>query len=155
MDSKNYFVGLGYDSHKFVRGKKLVLGGLEIDFPFGLKAHSDGDVVLHSVADAILGACGMKDIGEIFPDSEEKYKNIDSKIIIKKILRDIRKKKFRLVNIDIVVVCDKPKISPMKDKIKKSLCEIFGIKNINIKGKTTEGEESNFIKVFSVVMVKR
>ena len=149
----NYLIGFGYDCHKIVKNRSLFLGGVQIDVPFGLKGHSDGDVVLHSICDAILGACQLPDIGELFPDSEPKIRGIDSKLIVKKVLYLVEQKKFKIVNIDVVIVCDKPKISPIKKRLLESLQKIFQTQNINIKGKTTEGKSCNYIEVFSVVLL--
>ncbi len=151
----HYRVGIGYDSHKFVKGKKFFLCGKEIDFPYGLKGHSDADVVLHSICDALLGACGLPDIGELFPDTDIKTKGISSRKIVSKVLKLLKNEKFKIVNIDVVIVCDKFKISPMKEKLLASLKKIFKIENINIKGKTTENESKEYIYVYSIVLVKK
>ncbi|MFQ3675681.1 MAG: 2-C-methyl-D-erythritol 2,4-cyclodiphosphate synthase, partial [Endomicrobiia bacterium] len=95
-------VGIGYDLHRLTKNKKLFLAGVEVEVPFGLKSHSDGDVILHSVCDAILGACALPDIGQLFPDTDPNIKGIDSKLIAKKVLDLVNKKKFSLVNLDIV-----------------------------------------------------
>lgn len=153
----NYLVGIGYDSHKIVKNRKLFLGGVYIIEKFGLKGYSDGDVIIHSICDAILSAIGQKDIGEVFPDNDLKYKNIDSKEIAKFVTNLLIKKKFKLSNIDIVVICDKPKISKYKQEILSSLKRIFKTENINIKGKTTEGIKcfKQHIQCYSVVLIKK
>lgn len=153
MKISNFRVGIGYDSHKLVKGRDLFLGGVKLCFPLGLKGHSDGDVVLHSICDALLGACGLPDIGEIFPDTEKKYKNISSKRIAEYVLNLVKKRKFKIINIDVTIICDKPKISPVKEKILNSLKKIFKTKNINIKGKTTEKENEKYIKTYSTVLL--
>jgi len=132
--------GIGFDVHKLVPKKKLYLGGIKIPFFLGTLGHSDGDPVLHAVADAILGACGMKDIGEKFSDKSKKFKNIRSTILLKKIIYEIKIKKFLINNIDINIIAQKPKIKKYKKKMINciaKLCEI-SISQINIKGKTTE-----------------
>ncbi|MFN3550892.1 MAG: 2-C-methyl-D-erythritol 2,4-cyclodiphosphate synthase [Endomicrobiia bacterium] len=156
MTNTEYFVGIGYDCHKLVKGKKLYLAGVEIDFDRRLKGHSDADVVLHSICDALLSAIGEKDIGEIFPDTEKKYKNISSKLIARKVLEKLKKKKFRIVNIDVVTICDQPKISKYKQRILNSLKEVFNTNCVNIKGKTTEGIKNfkDYIQCYSVVLVR-
>ncbi len=152
---ERYRVGIGYDIHKFVKGKKLFLAGLEINFSYGLKGHSDGDVVLHSICDALLSACGLNDIGELFPDTSKDIKGISSKKIASKVKELVYKNNFKIVNIDSVIICDQPKISPIKNKLLTSLKQIFGVNNINIKGKTTEGKNKNFVEVYSVVLVEK
>ncbi len=134
-----YRLGNGFDIHQFEPGKKLVLGGVEIKFNYGLKAHSDGDVLIHSVIDSILGACGMQDIGEHFSDKDDLYKNIDSSILLKETI-NITKKEFSICNIDITIVCEKPRLSDYKDEIKRNLANIMKIdeKKINVKAKTAE-----------------
>ncbi|MEN3013880.1 MAG: 2-C-methyl-D-erythritol 2,4-cyclodiphosphate synthase [Endomicrobiia bacterium] len=152
----NYIVGLGYDSHKIVKKRKLFLGGIQIEENFGLEGHSDGDVVLHSICDALLSAAGEKDIGEIFPNIP-RYKNISSIEIAKKVLRFLKAKKMKISNIDIVLICDKPNISKHKEKILSSLKKIFLAEKINIKAKTTEEIKcfKNYIQCYSVVLVKK
>jgi len=134
-------VGFGFDSHEFEEGKKLVLGGVEIESDFGLKGHSDGDALLHAITDALLGALGERDIGELFKDTDPKWKNAPSKIFLEKALKIMREKGFELVNLDCVVVADKPKIAPYKEKIKENLSKLLGISTdrISLKGKRREG----------------
>ena len=132
--------GLGFDVHRLVPNKELYIGGIKIPSPRGTLGHSDGDPVLHSVIDAILGACGMGDIGEKFSDKNKKFKNIRSTILLTKIIKQIKIKGYSINNIDINIITQKPKIKIYKKKIVKciaKLCEIF-ISQINIKGKTTE-----------------
>ncbi len=134
-----YRIGNGFDIHQFERGKKLVLGGIEIEFSYGLKAHSDGDAVIHAVIDSILGASGKQDIGEHFSDKSDEYKNIDSKILLEKTMEMI-KDEFQISNIDITIVCQQPKLSTYKGKIKTNLSKIMRIdeERINVKAKTAE-----------------
>ncbi len=137
----NIRVGTGFDIHKLVKGRKLFLGGIEIPFKKGLLGHSDGDVLIHSIIDALLGAAGLDDIGMLFPDSNEKYKNIRSTKLLKKTVSLIQRKGFEIENIDSVIIADEPKISEYKKRIRKELSKIIGIEEdrINIKGKRTEG----------------
>jgi len=132
--------GLGFDVHRLVPNKKLYLGGIIIPFPLGTLGHSDGDPVLHAVSDAILGACGMGDIGEKFSDKNKKYKNIRSTILLSKIIEQIRIKGYLVNNIDINIITQKPKIHKYKKKILNCIAKLCNIKitQINIKGKTTE-----------------
>ena len=136
-------VGLGFDSHSFSKEEKkpLKLGGVVIDSEHGLKGHSDADVLLHAITDAILGAIGAPDIGQLFPPSDPKWKNADSKVFLLEALKLMREAGFRIGNLDCVIICDKPKISPYKNRIIENLSKLLKVKpsQINIKGKTTEG----------------
>ncbi|ABY94017.1 MULTISPECIES: 2-C-methyl-D-erythritol 2,4-cyclodiphosphate synthase [Thermoanaerobacter] len=133
-------VGLGYDVHKFEKGRKLILGGVEIPYDKGLAGHSDADVLIHALIDAILGAAGLGDIGEHFPDTEIAYKDIDSSLLLKKVLAIIENK-FRVNNVDCIIVAQRPKLSPYKEQIRIKLSELLKIekKRINVKAKTEEG----------------
>ncbi len=152
-----FLIGFGYDCHKIVKNRLLFLGGVQIEENFGLLGHSDADVVLHSVCDAILSALGVADIGELFPNSVDKYKNIPSRLIVDKTFEFLKIKKFNISNIDITLVCDKPQISQYKKQILNSLKNLFKIESINIKGKTTEGIKSfkDYIQCYSVVLLYR
>ncbi len=132
--------GIGFDIHKLIKNKKLYLGGREIPFHSGLKGHSDGDVILHAVIDSILGAIQKKDIGTYFPSNKKKFKNIRSPKLLKPILDNLRKKNFYINNLDINLICEKPKVSKYRNKIIDSLSDIMKLdKNkINLKGKTVE-----------------
>jgi 2-C-methyl-D-erythritol 4-phosphate cytidylyltransferase/2-C-methyl-D-erythritol 2,4-cyclodiphosphate synthase len=133
-------IGIGFDVHRLVKGRKLFLGGVKIPSKLGTLGHSDGDPVLHAVIDALLGACSMGDIGEKFSDKRKKYKNISSTKLIKKVISDVKKKGYAIQNIDINIITQEPKLKKFKDKITNNiadLCEI-NLKNINVKAKTTE-----------------
>jgi len=132
--------GIGFDVHKLVKGKKLYLGGIKIPYSLGTLGHSDGDPVLHAITDSILGACKMGDIGEMFSDKNKKFKNIKSTILLKKIINQIKLKNYKINNIDINIIAQKPKISKFKNKMIHSISKICELssKKINIKGKTTE-----------------
>ena len=136
----NQYVGIGFDVHRLIPKRKLFLAGLKIKSPLGTLGHSDGDPVLHSITDAILGACKMGDIGQMFSDKSKKFKNIRSTILLQEVIKKIKDKGFFVNNIDINIITQTPKIKKYKDKMIEnisSLCEIS--KNqINIKGKTTE-----------------
>ena len=151
-------IGFGFDSHEFTEGKKLYLGGIEIPFKYGLKGHSDGDALLHAITDAILGAIGERDIGEIFKDTEEKWKDARSEIFLKKALELMKEKGYRISNIDCVIIADEPKISPYKEKIKENLSRILGIdkERISLKGKRKEGfcKDSGLIAMCTVLLIK-
>ena len=138
-NNKTYF-GLGFDIHRLIKGKKLYLGGIKIPFHSGLKGHSDGDVIIHSVIDSILGAMRKKDIGTFFPDNQKKFKNIRSPKMLKPIVEILNNNNFYINNLDINLICEQPKVSKYRDKIIKSLSNLLNIDKelINLKGKTVE-----------------
>ena len=153
-----YKTGIGFDIHKFAEGRKFIIGGIEIPYEKGLIGHSDGDVLIHSISDAILGALGRPDIGYYFPDTDEKIKGIDSKEILERVIGFLKDDRYEIVNIDSVIICEKPKILPYSEKIKKSLSEVIGIEKekINIKGKTTEGiDKGNYCACISIVLISK
>jgi len=132
--------GLGYDLHRLEAGRKLFLGGVEISFPKGLKGHSDGDCLIHALIDALLGAMGEKDIGQAFPDTDPKYKDVRSTELLKEVM-SMMKKKAEVLNIDSVIIAEMPKLAPFIPKMKEILCPILGIaqSDLGIKAKTNEG----------------
>ena len=136
--SKTYF-GIGFDLHRLVRNKKLYLGGVKIPFHSGLRGHSDGDVILHAIIDAILGATRKKDIGTYFPNIK-KFKNIRSPKMLKPIIDNLNKSNFSINNLDINLICEKPKVSKHRNKIISSISNLMSLskKIINLKGKTVE-----------------
>ena len=136
--SKTYF-GIGFDIHKLIKNKKLYLGGVKIPFHSGLKGHSDGDVILHAIIDAILGATRKKDIGTYFPNTK-KFKNIRSPKMLKPIIDNLYKYNFTINNLDINLICEQPKVSKYRDKIINSISELTFLNKdqINLKGKTVE-----------------
>ena len=137
---KSMRYGLGFDVHRLVPNKKLYLGGIKIPSTLGTLGHSDGDPVLHAVIDAILGACNLGDIGEMFSDKDKKFKNIRSTVLLSKIIGELKNKNFLINNIDINIITQKPKIQKYKNQIKNCIAKICKIlpTQINIKGKTTE-----------------
>ena len=139
QNTKTYF-GIGFDMHRLIKNKKLYLGGIKIPFHSGLKGHSDGDVILHSIIDALLGAMRKKDIGTFFPDNEKKYKNIRSPKMLKPVIDILNKNNFYINNLDINLICEQPKVSKYRIKIINSLSNLLDLdKNfINLKGKTVE-----------------
>jgi len=134
-------VGLGRDIHRLVKGRKFILGGLELPCNRGTLGHSDGDFLCHAIIDSLLGAAGLGDIGELYPDNEEKYKDADSILLLKDSWAKVKKESWVIVNLDCVVICEEPKILPYREKIKRSLAEALGVEkeSIFIKGKTNEG----------------
>ena len=133
-------VGFGYDVHKFAEGRKLILGGVEIPHSLGLLGHSDADVLLHAIADALLGAAALGDIGVHFPDNDSAYKDIDSMILLKRTVDLLKDKGYDIINIDATIVAQKPKISPHSAKMKENIAKCLGIDPdfVNIKATTTE-----------------
>ncbi|MGQ9630294.1 MAG: 2-C-methyl-D-erythritol 2,4-cyclodiphosphate synthase [bacterium] len=133
-------IGMGYDVHPLVEGRKLIIGGVEIPFERGLLGHSDADVLLHAVCDAILGAAGMRDIGYHFPDTDERYRGISSMIILEETHRMIEGR-FKVNNIDAVIVAQKPKMSPYIEDMRRNISQCLGIPadRVNVKATTTEG----------------
>ena len=134
------FFGIGFDIHRLVKDKKLYLGGIEIPFHSGLKGHSDGDVILHSVIDSLLGAMRKKDIGTFFPDNRNKFKNIRSPKMLKPIVDILNRSNFYINNLDINLICEQPKVSKYRNKIINSLSDLLNLDKdlINLKGKTVE-----------------
>ena len=137
---KRIRIGQGYDIHLLREGRKLIIGGVEIPYEKGLLGHSDADVLLHAVTDSILGAAGLGDIGEHFPDTDDRYKDIDSSILLKEVRDDVYKKGFRIINLDITVFLEEPKMKDYKRKIVSRIAEILEIDSsqVNLKAKTME-----------------
>ena len=133
--------GIGYDVHKLVEGRKLILGNVEIPYKLGLDGHSDADVLTHAIIDALLGAAALGDIGQHFPDTDAKYKKIDSGILLAEVCKLLREKNFSVVNIDSIIVAQKPKIAPHIEKIRCRLSEIMNLEidAVSVKAKTEEG----------------
>ena len=132
-------IGSGFDVHVFEEGRDLILGGVKIPYEKGLKGHSDADVVLHAVMDSILGAAGMGDIGEHFPDTDERYRGISSLELLRIVTEMIDEKGLKIENIDVTVICEEPKIGPVKEEMKKKILAVTGDTCLNIKATTTEG----------------
>jgi len=137
-------IGIGYDFHRLVDDRKLVLGGVEIPAIRGLEGHSDADVVLHAICDALLGAAAKGDIGQHFPDRDDRYKNISSRELLKTVGSLLREDEWRINNVDVVVILEEPRIEPFKDRMRSSIAEALKIENekVNIKATTTEGTGS-------------
>ncbi len=133
-------IGYGYDIHQLIKGEGLYLGGVKINCQYALLGHSDADVLLHAICDALLGAAGCGDIGDHFPDTDAQYKNIDSKVLLAKTDNMIREKGYRIKNIDCIIFSQRIKISPFKGQIKEMVSKILGIGQefVNIKAKTNE-----------------
>ena len=134
-------VGIGYDSHRFADGRKLILGGVEIPHPQGLAGHSDADAVAHALTDALLGAAGLGDIGTLFPDTDPRWKNADSLDLLKQAYRDVQGAGRRFVQADITVVAERPKLAPYVAKMRERLAGALSVpaSAVSVKGKTNEG----------------
>lgn len=135
----NYRVGFGYDVHRFAVKRKLILGGIAIPYKKGLVGHSDADVLLHSICDALLGAAGLEDIGHQFPNTDKKYKDISSLVLLKETFKLLKSKKWKIGNIDSMVVLEEPKICKYTEAMKQNVSQILKTKNISIKATTSEG----------------
>ncbi len=154
-------VGFGYDIHRLVRGRKLFLGGVQIPYSKGLLGYSDADVLIHALCDALLGALSLGDIGEHFPDSDPKYRNIPSTELLKATAALLRRKNWLVGNIDIVVIAEEPKLLPYRGRIIKSIASILKIKGgaVSLKGKTNEGlgpvGKKQAIASYAVILLRK
>lgn len=154
-------VGIGYDIHALKKGRKLVLGGVEIPSPKGLVGHSDGDVVLHAIVDAVLGAAGEADIGTLFPNDDLRWKGADSKVFLSEVLKILKKKKLSVAHADSTVVLELPKLAGFREKIRRNIAQSLGIAvtSVGFKAKTNEGfgaiGKGEAIACFSVVSLKK
>lgn len=136
-----YRVGIGTDIHRIVEGRKLMLGGVYIAFPAGLAGHSDGDVALHAIVDALLGAAGMGDIGTFFPDTDPQWKDADSKIFLYAVKEQLDERQWEVVNLDVTIQTEAPRLGPMKGQIRRCIAGLLGMDFacVNVKAKTNEG----------------
>jgi 2-C-methyl-D-erythritol 2,4-cyclodiphosphate synthase len=134
-------VGLGYDSHRFAPGRPLVLGGLTIEHDAGLQGHSDADVVAHAVTDAVLGAAGLGDIGRHFPPTDDRWKDADSLDLLRRAAQLAEEENYQVVNVDVTVVCETPRVAPHADEMSRRLAAALGIapRLVAVKGKSNEG----------------
>lgn len=134
-------VGIGHDTHRLVAGRPLILGGVRIEFGRGLDGHSDADVVLHAVTDALLGAAGLGDIGDAYPDTDPAYRDCASSVFIQETLARLNQAGWRLVNVDVIIFAEQPKLGTMKQQIRRHLAELLALEpaDVNVKAKTGEG----------------
>lgn len=139
MDITNTRIGYGYDVHRFSENRKLVLGGVEIPYNMGLDGHSDADVLLHGICDALLGAAGFEDIGHQFPNTDEKYKNISSLILLEKVIELLESNNWKIINIDSMILLEEPKIYKFIPQMKINISKVLKCENISIKATTSEG----------------
>ncbi len=154
-------IGIGSDVHRLVKGRELIIGGVKIPFDLGLLGHSDADVLIHAINDAILGALALGDIGKLFPDTDSRYKDISSIILMKHTAKLMRKKGYRVGNLDCVISCERPKLSPYIDEMRVNIANALQTKKnqVSVKATTTEGlgfeGRSEGIKADAVVILKR
>ena len=153
-------MGIGYDIHPLVEGRPLVLGGVEVPFSKGLYGHSDADVLIHALCDAILGALGEGDIGEHFPDDDERYEGVSSLELLRKVAGILAARGLRLVNADCIVHAEEPKISPFKNDMRERIAEVLGVDKSLVSVKATRGEglgpigEGSAIAAQAVVLIE-
>lgn len=154
-------IGNGYDVHKLVEGRKLILGGIEIPHAKGVLGHSDGDVLIHAIMDAMLGALALGDIGQHFPDTDMKYENIDSTILLTRVKELIAERGYKIINLDSIIVLQKPKVKPYIEDMRKRVAEVLeiDIEQVSIKATTEEklgftGDESG-VKSYCVVLLEK
>lgn len=157
----NFRIGNGYDVHALAQGLPLVLGGVRMESPFGCVAHSDGDVAIHALCDALLGAIAAGDIGKHFPDSSQEFKGIDSKILLSRTVGILRGKGYRVVNADITIAMQAPKLAPYIGKMRETLASVMGIGVEDVSVKATTTEHLGFVgrgegcEAYAVVLVAR
>ena len=154
-------IGNGYDVHVLTEGRKLMLGGVEIPHTKGVLGHSDGDVLVHAVMDAMLGALALGDIGQYFPDTDMKYENIDSTILLKRVKELVAERGYKIINLDSIIVLQKPKVKPYIEAMRKRIAEVLEIdvEQVSIKATTEEklgftGDESG-VKSYCVVLLEK
>lgn len=154
-------IGIGFDAHQLVRERVLLLGGIAIPHTHGLTGHSDGDVLLHAVADALLGALALPDIGTRFPDTDAAYEGADSRALLREVMDDVTRAGYGVTNLDCVLICDAPAIAPHSDAIRASVAALVGVEAdaVGLKAKTTEGTglaiKDRSIAAFASVLLAR
>ncbi len=154
-------IGNGYDVHRLVEGRKLILGGVEIPHLKGVLGHSDGDVLVHAIMDALLGSLALGDIGQHFPDTSSEYKDIDSMILLERVFNLIKEKGYRVVNLDCVIVAQQPKLKPYLEEMRQKISKVLETQISNISVKATTEEKLGFtgneegIKSYCVVLLEK
>lgn len=133
-------IGNGYDVHKLVENRKLILGGVDIPYEKGLLGHSDADVLVHAIMDALIGACALGDIGKLFPDTDAKFKDISSILLLKEVAKVLKRGKYTIINIDSIVVAQAPKLAPYINEMRQNITEALGVDldSVSVKATTTE-----------------
>jgi 2-C-methyl-D-erythritol 2,4-cyclodiphosphate synthase len=155
------FIGFGYDIHRFKKGRKLILGGVQIDSPKGLDGHSDADVLIHALMDAMLGAAGLNDIGHFFPNDDPKFKNISSLLLLEAVRKEMQKRKLKIENADMTLIAEFPKISPHIDEMKEKISKVLKLAKTRIAIKATTNEKlgaiggGKGIAAMAVVLMKK
>jgi 2-C-methyl-D-erythritol 2,4-cyclodiphosphate synthase len=137
--------GIGYDCHRFAAGRRLILGGVEIPHEHGLEGHSDADVLTHAIIDAILGAAGLGDIGQHFPDTDERYRDADSLQLLRSTMSIVRAQGLQLGNVDATIVLERPAVGPHREVIRSTLAEALGVEATQVNVKATRGEGMGFV----------
>ena len=161
MAKQNFRIGIGYDIHRLVEGRELIIGGVKITHEKGLLGHSDADVLVHAIIDALLGALALDDIGTLFPDTDPKYKDADSMVLLRHVIQKVNENGYRINNIDSNIIAQNPKMMPYIPKMKEALAVLLKIEptDISIKAKTKEKldavGESKAIEANAVVMLER
>ncbi|MFC2085393.1 2-C-methyl-D-erythritol 2,4-cyclodiphosphate synthase [Bacteroidota bacterium] len=159
--NSDFRIGFGVDVHQFAYNRKLILGGVEIPYEKGLQGHSDADVLLHSIADALLGSLSMGDIGKHFPDNDPQFKNADSKYLLKQVYEMVLNKGYEIGNIDATLMIENPKIANFIDPIRESIADVLSCSTNQISVKATTSEELGFVgreegvKAFAVVIIMK
>jgi 2-C-methyl-D-erythritol 2,4-cyclodiphosphate synthase len=154
-------VGFGYDMHQLIEGRDLIVGGVTIDHIKGLQGHSDADVLIHAICDALLGAANLRDIGYNFPDTSADYKNIDSTVLLQRTVKLLKEKGYSIGNIDSTVCAEKPKLNPYIDLMQQRLAEVMGIDIDDVSIKATTSEKMGFvgreegITAYAVVLIQK
>lgn len=154
-------IGHGYDVHKLTENRKLILGGVEIEFEKGLLGHSDADVLLHAISDALLGAAAMGDIGKLFPDNDDRFLGADSRKLLEVVAQKLSEKGYKIVNIDSTVIAQRPKLAPFIDKMRANIAESCGISIDDVSVKATTEEKMGFtgeglgISAHAVVLIEK
>ncbi|HEX3518006.1 MAG TPA: 2-C-methyl-D-erythritol 2,4-cyclodiphosphate synthase [Solirubrobacteraceae bacterium] len=138
-------VGIGYDSHRLAAGRRLVVGGVEIPYERGLDGHSDSDVLAHAVIDALLGAAGLGDIGEHFPDTDERWRDADSIALLEAVVEMVRAESLEIVNVDCTVIMEAPKLAPHRQAIRGRLAAVLGLETKRVNVKASTGERMGFV----------
>ena len=154
-------IGFGFDVHQLTKGRKLIIGGIEIEHDLGLLGHSDADVLIHAICDALLGASNLRDIGFHFPDTDERYKNVDSKILLKETTRLLVKKGYRISNVDATICAERPKLNPHIPAMQVTLAPLMSISEDDISIKATTTEKLGFtgrqegISAYAVCLIEK
>ena len=141
----NFRICFGFDVHRLIKGRKFILGGIEIPNEKGPEGHSDADVLIHAICDALLGAAGLRDIGFHFPNTNSQFKNIDSTLLLKRVCELLKEKNYSIGNLDTTIVLERPKVNPHIDAMKKKLSEVMDVSTDQISVKATTNEQMGFI----------